>query len=43
MKKIFFVTRAMRIFFTRQIVKLSTLLWVKCTKIKYINLCQESR
>ena len=32
MKKIFFVTRAMRIFFTRQIVKLSALLCIKCKK-----------
>ncbi len=39
MKKNFFVARAIRIFFTGQIVKLSTLLWLKYKKIEYINLC----
>ena len=43
MKKIFFVRRAIKIFFTGQIVKLSALLCIKCKKNKYINLCQKSR
>ena len=38
MKKRFFVRRAFRIFFTRQIVKLSTLLYKKYKKYKKLNI-----